>query len=465
MKLDVTEVSNLIEAHFKDSLRESGYEVVTKKAIDLLTYNRFDLAFKLFYLDMKNKNNELATNIYIEHIRAFSLDKFIEPGNEDKNSIEKFIEEFDKTFNSIQNHGFNSEKTLIPLSKNNSISNGSHRVASAIYLKKKVSCVKIHTVSSMYDYKFFYHRNISVEILDKVATKFIEFASNVHIAFLWPIGKSNREMVDHIIPNIVYKKTIQLNYNGAHNLLSQIYYGEEWLGNKKNNFAGSKGKIIQCFKTFDKFEVIAFQADNLVEVLKIKNKIRELFNVGKHSIHITDTKEEALRVSNIVFNDNSLHFLKYAKPNQYLITYEILKKHIEFLNQNNISLEDTILDDKIVLSVYGLCEPSNIKYFTNDRDILYDSKYYFYFNDMKFISLSQLYKMKIKRAKQEDINDCKLIKPLIENNKLKEILDKIKQYIYYKQLKLKVGVINFLKIIGLLNTVKKLYKSIKHDRK
>ena len=81
--------------------------------------------------------------------------------------------------------------------------------------------------------------------------------------------------------------------------MSQIYYGEEWLGNVKNHFRGANAKLIECFKTFDEFNVIAFEAENLEDVLKIKNNIRELFGVGKHSIHITDTKDETLRVAKL----------------------------------------------------------------------------------------------------------------------------------------------------------------------
>jgi len=132
-------------------------------------------------------------------------------------------------------------------------------------------------------------------------TKFVEYALNVHIAFLWPIQKDKNIAIETIIPNIVYIKKIQLNPNGAHNLLSQIYYGEEWLGNIENNFSGVNGKLVECFKTFDSFEVIAFQAESLEKVLKIKDNIREVFNVGKHSVHITDTKEEAIRIARVIF--------------------------------------------------------------------------------------------------------------------------------------------------------------------
>ena len=476
------ELKQLIEPHFYNDLSKNTYEIQRIKATKLLTHTRLDIAFKLLYLEMQEYDVEFANEIYKEHIRAFSLGKFTEPGNEDKNSIDKFIEEFRKTFENIKTNGFDRTKTIIPLSKNGSIANGAHRVASAIYLDKKVDCVEIETSDHIYDYNFFYNRNISENILDTVVTKFVEYASNVHIAFLWPIKKDNNINIETIIPKIVYKKKIQLNPNGAHNLLSQIYYGEEWLGSVEDDFSGSKGKLIECFKTFDSFEVIAFQADSLDEVLKIKDKIREVFNVGKHSIHITDTKEEAIRTARVVFNDNSLHFLNYAKPNRYVSTHRKIDTFKEFIKKNNIDFNDVALDSGIILSAYGLRECSDIDYFTvdnskleyNDEELEYhdeekiemilNPKYHFYFNDIKFISFNQLYKMKINRGEEKDINDCKMMEALIENNKLKEFINKLKQNIYYGKIKIKYKMINTLKTIGLYQIVRSFYRIAKGER-
>jgi hypothetical protein len=75
-------LKTLIEPHFYKDLQKESYEILSIEAKKLLTFTRFDLAFKLFYLDMIGKNKKLAKDVYIEHIRAFSLGKFIEPGNE-----------------------------------------------------------------------------------------------------------------------------------------------------------------------------------------------------------------------------------------------------------------------------------------------------------------------------------------------------------------------------------------------
>ena len=231
-------LEQLIEPHFHQDLKLNDFEVKTIAASNLLTSKRFDLAFKLLYLEMKDSDVEFSKEFYQIHIGALSLGRFAEPGNEAKNSIEKFIREFNKTFENIKLNGFDENKTLIPLSKNGSIANGSHRVASAIFLARDVQSVKIDADNHIYDYHFFQERGVSSNVLDVVATKFISYSTNTHIAFIWPSAVGHDKEVESFIPNIVYRKSIQLSKNGAHNLLSQIYFGEEWLGTVEDNFEG-----------------------------------------------------------------------------------------------------------------------------------------------------------------------------------------------------------------------------------
>lgn len=485
MKIATNNLTTLIEPHFCSDLTQKEYEIKSIHSNQLLTYNRFDLAFKLLYLEMLDKNISFTKDIYKKHIEAFSLGTFIEPGNEDKNTIEKFIEEFKNIFEDIKINGFNSSKSIIPLSKNNSIANGAHRIASAIYLNKIVDCVEIYTANQVYDYKFFHSRNIDNNTLDIVATKFTEYATNVHIAFLWPIGKDTTN-VQNIIPHILYKKTIKLTPNGSHNLLSQIYYGEEWIGSVEDDFKGSKGKLVECFKTFDEFEVIAFQADSLEDVLKIKDDIRDVFNVGKHSVHITDTKDEAIRVAHTIFNDNSLHFLNYSKPNKYIDTNNKIEEFKKFLYENNISSKDVVIDSSFILACYGLreakdtdflCDNNNkiikefkdinthdeeLKYYnTTKNEMIYNPKNYFYFNDIKFVSFNIVYNMKQNRAEQKDINDCKMMEALIEDNRYKEFISKLKQNILYTKIKFRAKLMSVLKTIGLYDRIKKVVRRSK----
>ena len=81
----------LIEEHLHEYLTKDACEKYSVNANELLVPERFDLAFKLFYLDMINNNPKLAEYVYTEHIRALSLGTFSEPGNINKNSISSYI--------------------------------------------------------------------------------------------------------------------------------------------------------------------------------------------------------------------------------------------------------------------------------------------------------------------------------------------------------------------------------------
>ena len=481
--LNSEKLKKLIDSHFFDDLQDRSYRVETIEAYKLLTHNRFDLSFKLLFLKMIDKDDNFSKEIYIEHIKALSLGEFNEPGDSNKNSIEDYLKAFENIFYDIKRNGFNNNKSVIPLSKNGYIANGSHRVASSIILDKEIDCVNIDADDHIYDYKFFYKRGVSQTIMDAAACEFIESSKNVFIAIIWPSAVGKDAQINQIIKNIVYEKQVKLNSNGAHNFLSQIYYGEEWVGSVEDDFKGSNGKLIECFKTFDPIRFIAFQSNSIDDVREIKEKIRNIFNIGKHSIHITDNQIEALRVSRILLNENSVHFLNYAKPNKFLSTHEKIKNFKLFLIQNNIKNEDVVLDSSIILSAYGLREArdtdffcsnnQNIKYKldlinTHDEtlihhgvekiDIIYNLLYYFYFNDIKFVSFLNLYQMKLKRNESKDQIDSKLMVALIEDSFFKEHYAKLIQIIYYEKIKFRSRIMKLLKILGLYNFLKNIYR-------
>ncbi len=167
MEISKAILKNKIEPFIYKRLEKEKYKVLNNmNASSLLTWNRIDLAFKILYLELKEKNKELAKRIYFHDIRAQTLGSFIEYGNEEKNSLEKYLKEFESTFDSISKNGFDETRTLVPLANDNSILNGSHRVASAIYLDEEISCVKLDQNNMVADYQYFYKRNVPLDILD-----------------------------------------------------------------------------------------------------------------------------------------------------------------------------------------------------------------------------------------------------------------------------------------------------------
>ena len=155
------------------------------------------------------------------------------------------------------------------------------------------------------------------------------------------------------------------------------------------------------------------------------------------------------------------------------------------MSQNNILFEDAVLDSGIVLSAYGLRETKDTDFLINNHsdlnfkfdlidnherelkhhvvlklELIYDQRNYFYFDDIKFISFSNLYYMKKNRNEDKDQNDLIIMEALIESNFLKENYAKLKWFLHYQRIKLRQRTLNTLNKLGLYNIVKKIYKKI-----
>ena len=464
-----------------------SYEIVDAK--QLLTYNRLDLGFKLFFLDVWEYYPSLAKEIYKEDIRAQTIDSFIEPDTPEKNSFEAYLDDFINTYESIASEGFDHHTSLIPLASDGTIRNGAHRVASAIALGEKVAVKKQQLPSISPDFTVYHERNVDERITEIAVNKFIEYANDVYIAFLWPSGKAHLEKTQSLIDNVVYRKKISLTYKGAFNLLFELYKHMDWVGSEGDGWFGLKQKLTECFPSLNGLVVLAFQGSSLEEVREIKEKIRDINGIGFSSVHITDTKEEAIEISELIFNDNGLHFLNFGDPRVYCssVYLENLANRVE---QSSIDSEKFVLSGSFLLELYGLrksrdvdclcalsekngllklgidIHDSQLEYYQADKNrIIYDPRYYFIYRGIKIVSFDQLYKMKCVRGEQKDLIDSRRMEALVENKNMKRIFAHFHQKILYAKVKSKIwlmsSLIFLLKRTGLYLYARSIYQSIK----
>jgi hypothetical protein len=225
-------------------------------------------------------------------------------------------------------------------------------------------------------------------------------------------------------------------------------------------------------------------------VLQIKEEVRKVFAIGKHSIHISDTREEALRVGRILFNRNSVHFLNYGKPNKFPDSIEKINRFKDFLAVNDMAVDSTLVDSGLVLSLYGLRRSMDIDYLATDANIvspddsiedhgtelgyhghsvnelIFNNRFYFYYEDLKFVAFDQIYLMKENRGEAKDVNDLTMMSALIENNSIKNYLGLLRQKIYYANAKLKLQLIRVLRLTGLHRLARLVYRFVtrKQDR-
>ena len=88
----------------------------------------------------------------------------------------------------------------------------------------------------------------------------------------------------------------------------ELYKGEEWAGNWGNDFAGFRKKVQACFPDKGPLSVYWVDLPDLEQARVLKEKIRDIYKIGNHSVHINDTHEETLRLSRALLNVNSVNF-------------------------------------------------------------------------------------------------------------------------------------------------------------
>ena len=384
--------------------------MIKRNPHDLLTHKRFDVVIK--YLYAANLSSEFYKQMYKSHLQAWNEFK-------EGNPYKRGFEDFDKAFKSIIN--YLDETPPIPVNSEGHIPNGAHRLAAALHLNKFIDTRDTENNENytiIADYKLFIRKGLKKFCMQRAAIEYAKLKSNSYVICLFPIAHTRMWEVKNIIQeyaNIFYESTEELNSTGQLGLMKEIYFVEGWA-----NEAGIKRKSDQCFRGEQQVTFILIDADSLETVKKMKAKIRSLFNVGNHSVHICDYHEDAIRIAKTVFNDNSIHFLNNRK-NVSFPNYTKLMANME-PNDNQV------ITSSAVLSLYGLrdCRDLDLIYYDKEPadshnkflknhyqlsldDIVNDPRCYLHYQGFKYASLDVIKKMKQVRGEVKDAQDLKLI--------------------------------------------------------
>jgi glycosyltransferase involved in cell wall biosynthesis len=410
-------------------------------ASGLLNKNRFDIAAKTMYTNsyIKNLNVNFYKDLYLEHLKVWN--NFYEQ-NPIKNSKEEFLKSFKETIDSIRKNGFNENISKIPVINNSAI-NGSHRIAASIVLNKNVKTIEAQPSEGQYiaDYNYFktknnfVHGGLKEEYLDEMALEYCRRKENMYTITIFPSHNIKDEIIENIVTsktNVVYKKEITLENNGKINYVHNLYYGENWIGNRANNFLGIREKSSLSFAKGNRIVVYLVEENNIENLLLLKAHVRKVCGVGKHSVHINDTQEETWRVASSAFNKNSIHNMNVRK-NMKTPNFDNFFTIYQNLLNSRKDKELFCIDSSAVLSAYGIRDCKDLDflhvnniadlgkgiechneyslyYLENKNEIIYNPNFHFYLFGVKFASLETVKKMKAFRNEEKDKNDLKLIK-------------------------------------------------------
>lgn len=367
----------------------------------LLVPSRLDVAAKLYYINAREKgyNMEFPCSFFKEQVTSITEFTNSENGSDTKQTLDSFVTEFDIIIDSIKQTGFQTDLSLIPVSKDGVILDGAHRLACCIYFNIPIQIVRFPHVSlngpiypGVYDYKFFERTLLRREFLELMVQQYIYYkgANNIYLACFWPKSLGSEKLyaqAESILKEypIIYSTQYSFIYSSFLRLISQVYIHDTWVGSLDNNFSGAESKAIECYSKNGKCRFILFEGGSKEDTLDLKERIRQIYGVGKHSIHITDSSEESLKLSDIVFNSNSRTFLSSSKK----INLDKIQRRL-----NVIQNDDIITDVVLPLLLHGkdipdsmintpLSQSFQLKRKYTSKDLAYTPPTFFVYNEWR----------------------------------------------------------------------------------
>lgn len=483
-------IEKLLTPYFCDRYhvnRSEQYELEYIPARNLLVRQRIDLMAKYIYVKSKvtGLSMDWAETLYVKHLEAFSGGTFCEPGKEEKNSAARYLAVFNDLIESIHKEGVDSCRSVIPVGADNAIMDGAHRVAVAAFFEMEVPCIRFSKLKADNGAVFFENAMLDRKYLDSMIMQYIRLKSDIHIGCLWPkalengnIGQAEEMLTDKL--SIVYKKKIHMNYNGLRNLMIQVYEGFEWLGGLEKHFRGATGKADACFAENETMYVYVLEGGTLEQIINTKEIIRNIYQTGKHSIHITDTHIEAVQIAGLLLNDNSANLLNCGRPDVDPVNWKYLLDMSEKgfavtvnekvmgpvstslalygISQNGLSRACFIPQE---LSVKGIKERvemvSTDHYLIAERYIL-SPEYYYEFLNVKLPSLSLILIMNKKGIIVLEKETIKRIYTILAGEKtLKNILADCIMSMQRHCRNIKIRVREYLRKNGKLSVPMKIY--------
>ena len=379
-----------------------------------LPSNRFDLMAKYLYVKSKDKQyvTEFFKTLYHKHLITFN-NCWEHPGI--KTNIKQFFIHFDILINNMKTAGFNKEYP-ITINDKGFLVNGAHRLMTSYYYNIQPHILTIQEQSSPYDYRFFLYRNqwppLEQIYADRMALEYIQVQKNIRSMIIYPVAYDPEKIriLEQIVSQygyIYYKKQINLNQRGVNNLIKELYREEEWIGGLFPRGYSPGGKAQRCVAN-KPTTLLLIDMNDLSKLVELKNKCRNLFNMGKHSLHISDETKDTFRIGASLLNKQSIHFLnngtndisehskkiltEYFKQvgshkEDYCLLSDIVSELYDEKNKKKVEKISYIHTNKINTKLniqHTLCVSNDTPIHTDE--IIYNPTHHFYFNGYKCIA-------------------------------------------------------------------------------
>lgn len=402
-------------------------EFVVREVMPELTWNRLDLAIKLFYLEQATDgSSRFAEELYDAHIHAFSLGNFRERGNAAKVDASTFKSAFAEIVESLRTKGFDPERSLIPVASDGSFINGGHRTACAIYLGRKVHVVETGLRPVRYDHEYFRRRGMDEDLLEAAVVKYLERSPSARV-LLAPPGHSADDTIEDMLGPLVYKKKLAMSPSGSENLLSVLGTHQGLLRSAPSEPSSAMGGPLGLRRGQVRLLAYVYDAKQPAPQAKLQEA------AASGLVHLSASQEESLDLARLVLNKRSLSFLNTAEPSRFPSTARLASSFREMLDQRGLPPEMSVLGPDMLLAAFGVRETSQVDVLSplplggedgsvrimswpsgeEVRDILQDPRRHFHYWGLKFLSVAQAMQLSREVSSAESTVDLRLLATLL----------------------------------------------------
>ena len=410
-----------------------NYKVEEKPAIDFLTCSRLDLVPKIVYAKwmMGRIDSDYAKKLYLSHIAT--INGYVEADGSGKVGKEAFINSFNKLIENVLIDGL-SKNYPVPIS-GTGILDGAHRTAIAIALNLDLPTVELNCRPHNIGYKELSFGGLDSNQLDYIVLQYCLLKPNTRLVFIWPSAIGCMSQLENILEKycqIIYRKEIVFSENGQKNIIRLAYSKEDWLGSYEDGFIGAKNKARWCFD--QPGPAVIYVVESTGDLFAMKNEVRSLFGIGKHSIHINDTHQETVELSKYLLNANGVTFINNHTPEKFTWFSTLFEHYKQWLITSGLDCEDFCIEGSAVMSAFGIREARDLDFVARKGinvsagykeidcnkaapleyrctldELIYNPDNYFYIDGYKAVSITRLMEKKKARAEEKDLVDVSLI--------------------------------------------------------
>ena len=422
-------------------------EWLDTEELDLSTH--FDVFVKYQYARafLDGTLTDYHRQAYVEHLRVFNA--CLELGTDGepvKVGAVQFCRAFEQLLTSVSQKGFDRAHP-VPLDPTRKPLNGAHRVAACMATATPVYAMHMNEpLLPNWGYRFFLDRGMDPELMDFGAAAMLSGSRDLRTAIIFGSAMTKRDQITRELScagQVLYEKTIQLSKLGKENLIRVIYDGEKWLGRREFGYLGARGKATPCFPLgAPSAATLVFLKPTISpeDLVRTKGHLRGIVGLGNHSIHITDTWAEAVRIGPLALNKNGVHLLNNKRYGRFPSFERDLSGLRTRLAESGIDPRHVSIVGSSVLSVYGIRDARDLdvivapavvdraqasgvdssnkhweSYGFDIHTLVYDPSKHFLFEGMKCVGLEALIALKETRGESKDKVDLSLIELMVDH--------------------------------------------------